>query len=360
MHQYVVKTLFFLFIVLASSCGSKQQEGGAKKKTLPQSRGEVGEIILVMDSIQWEGALGLAFKRKMLEEIKGLPQPEALFTIRRVSPLKLNDFLKMASNMIIVHTLDNTTREGNAIRKYFTDNSLKTIAENDRMFYFAQSEVYAKGQEVVYLFANTEQQLINHLNENGSLIKDHFDQIENKRTLAKLSKSPEKGLMNLIKSTTGNEMLVPLGYELAHQRSNFLWMRLLDKEREKNIWISWKPYESEEEFNPANLVGVRDSLAKRFIFDVEKPELHLASQNKEPFYHQFLNFNGHYGVELKGLWKYSDSSRGGAFVGYLFVDEETNRLYYIEGYLDAPGKTKREGMRELHVILNTFKTRPTT
>ncbi len=37
------------------------------------------------------------------------------------------------------------------------------------------------------------------------------------------------------------------------------------------------------------------------------------------------------------------------------VDEKTNRLYYIEGFLYSPGKAQRDTMREIMAILNTFK-----
>ena len=47
---------------------------------------------------------------------------------------------------------------------------------------------------------------------------------------------------------------------------------------------------------------------------------------------------------------------GGPYVGYALVDQPKGRLYYIEGFAFAPGKDKREIMRELDTILSTFKT----
>jgi len=42
-------------------------------------------------------------------------------------------------------------------------------------------------------------------------------------------------------------------------------------------------------------------------------------------------------------------------VSYIFVDQSTNRLYYLDGFVVSPGKNKRESLRELDVILKTFK-----
>jgi hypothetical protein len=66
-----------------------------------------------------------------------------------------------------------------------------------------------------------------------------------------------------------------------------------------------------------------------------------------------VNLNGNYALETRGLWKYSNNSRGGAFVSYLFADEQEGALYYLEGYLDNPGKDKREPIRLIETILGT-------
>jgi len=61
-------------------------------------------------------------------------------------------------------------------------------------------------------------------------------------------------------------------------------------------------------------------------------------------------------VETRGLWKTSDSTNGGPFLSYTFVDKDLNRLYYIEGYVYAPSKDKRDLMLEMQVILRTFES----
>ena len=89
--------------------------------------------------------------------------------------------------------------------------------------------------------------------------------------------------------------------------------------------------------------------------DVEKPDVYMTTQDV-PHQVQEVNFNGKYAKETRGLWKLSDISGGGAFVSYVFVDESQKRMYYLEGYAYAPSKDKREFMREIEVILSTFKS----
>ena len=59
---------------------------------------------------------------------------------------------------------------------------------------------------------------------------------------------------------------------------------------------------------------------------------------------------------MRGLWKTNNLTMGGPFLSYTFVDEGTGMLYYIEGFTYSPSKKQREIMRELEVILHTFKT----
>ncbi len=47
---------------------------------------------------------------------------------------------------------------------------------------------------------------------------------------------------------------------------------------------------------------------------------------------------------------------GGPFTGYALVDQQMGRFYYIEGMVYSPDKSQRELMREMRVILNTFRT----
>jgi len=91
--------------------------------------------------------------------------------------------------------------------------------------------------------------------------------------------------------------------------------------------------------------------------DPEKPETYLTVQKEAPLSQREVNFYNKYAIETKGLWKTNNNSMGGPFKSYTFVDESLNRVYYIEGFVYSPGKSQRELMREMDVILGTFRTK---
>lgn len=63
------------------SCGSK-----GKKALLPNISGKAGEIIVVIDKAEWEGALGTAIRDTLACDCPFLPQREPMYSLVDVAP----------------------------------------------------------------------------------------------------------------------------------------------------------------------------------------------------------------------------------------------------------------------------------
>jgi len=151
---------------------------------------------------------------------------------------------------------------------------------------------------------------------------------------------------------------IPFGYQLVQQEKGFIWVRRIDTQVDRDIFIAYKPYESEEELSKEGVISFRDSITSNYIFDdPEKPDTYVTLQLYVPLIQKEVNFNNKFAIETRGLWRTNNNSMGGPFLSYSFVDEELNRLYYIEGFVYSPGKSQREFIREIGVILSTFQTK---
>src|SRR5690606_20467333 len=117
-------------------------------------------------------------------------------------------------------------------------------------------------------------------------------------------------------------------------------------------------YESEYQFLPDSLIAWRNETAKNYLFeDPGNPVSYLVTEEQNArVLSQQVNFNGHFAMEIRGLWRTNTSTMGGPFIGYGIADEPQGLIYYIEGFAYAPGTDKREFMRELETILWSFKT----
>jgi Domain of unknown function (DUF4837) len=324
-------------------------------RLLVKASGTPGEIILVMDSVQWKGELGEAMRKTLEAYVPGVSRPEELFTVRYIEPTLFNSVLNKAQNLIFVATLDSKTRGGQTVRNFLSKNY---ISDHPDDFILSQKDIFASGQDALYLFSATTKGLAKRINNNKSVIRNFFNQKENDRLFRSLyAAREEKAVSGYMSKTHGFSVRVPTGYRIEADDQAFFWLRNVGQ-IDKNIFISYRDYTSEKIFKNSNLIGLRDSITFNNIF--EDPEdsdsyVKVDTMNLETEY-VTTRINGQYAKRIRGIWKANNLTIGGSFISYVFVDSTTNRLYYIDGFVIAPGKKKREAMRELDVILRTFQT----
>jgi hypothetical protein len=346
--------IFTFFLALIFSC-SQDGKKTASKSYLPIARGADGVILVVMDSALWVDSLGVELRRTLSEPVIALPQDEPYFTIRQINPSKLNNILKAAKNMLFVTTLDHRSLQSTVMRKFMTDESLERIKTEPNLYRYSNKDAFARGQEVLHLFGQTQNQLISKIIENRSSIKNFFMEAEKKRISEEIFRKEEKNITKIIERDHQFSLKVPYGFDIAKQDKNFVWIRFLLEQGniEKSVFVHYTDYTSKEPFDQP--VEYRESITSVNMRDSQKPDLYMTTQKIN---HQIkeVNFNGMYAKETRGLWMFSDISGGGSFVSYIFVDETQKRIYYLEGYVYAPGKDKRQFMREMEVVLSTFKS----
>lgn len=349
----VIQCLFFLgLIMMMQGCG----EEAAKKfreEMLPTAGGEIGEIILVIDSTQWKGPIGDELKETLRAPMIGLPQDEAMFSVNKVNPRKLNNLLKSATNMIFVMTLDSKTDESKTVRRYFTNQSLNKIQQDTSLWMTIRNDEFAKGQVALYLFARDEETLVRKLDQNKGRLRAYFESVAQKRIKKKLYASRSQEVEKAILESQGVKIQVPFGWDLAKNLPNFSWVRFLEVDKEMDIFIYQQPYTSQEVFD--DIPALRDNITGQYLRDAEKPELFIMRQEIVPVFQEAVSFQGNYAKKARGLWKISDNSGGGPFISYTIVDEASQKLFYIEGYVYAPAGRKKNFVREVDAILSTFQ-----
>lgn len=346
----------FAFALLASLILSQctKIKDQVQQDLRPMSRGDMDEIILVMDSAQWGRPLGEEIRNLYKGFIVGLPQDEVKFSLNQVSPFKLNNALRITSNLIFVVTLDNKSGQSKEIMKYFTDNSLKMIARDSSLFMTIRKDEFAREQMVLYLFSQTEELLLDKIKGHRQQLSEVFEGVVRERTRAKVLAQVDRTMMNAITERHGYEIQVPLGWDLAKDLTDFVWLRHLEAESELNIFIHEAPYRDQSVFN--NIGAYRDKITETYLTDAEKPDIYITRQQQINVFTERVNFDDKFAVEARGLWKISNNSGGGPFLSYCFVDESGKILYYAEGYAYSPGTKKKKLIRELEAILTTFKT----
>ena len=355
MKQDFMYKNILLLIAVAIGCSEASKES-RRKDMLPTARGEADEIILVVDSTQWADTLGLGaeLRKTFMAPMLGLPRDESLFNVSKVNPRRLNSVLKSAKNMVFVMTLDSKTSDSRVLQQFFTDQSLNQIKRDTSIFMRPQKDLFAKGQTVLFLFSAQEEILAQKINYNRFAIREFFETSVRETIKSQLFISAQKQLAERIRENHNVSLTIPFGWEKARDLKNFVWLRKMDAKTEQSIFIYSEPYTDQGIFN--EIGEFRDKITRRNLYDGEHPEVYIQRQKIIPVFTERVNFNGHFAVEARSLWKISDNSRGGPFLSYTIVDEEAGLIYYVEGYVDSPGTKKKNLIRELEAILSTFKT----
>ena len=323
---------------------------------LPQANGEPGEIVLIMESNKWEGALGQEIRSIFRAPFPGLLQDEPKFNVIHIDPSQFNSVLKNAKNLMFVHSFDGSSRADQILSNYFTADSRQRIKDDPELFMYKQKNLFARNQQVLYLFQQTSEALLEHLKANPQQLLQFFTDAEKGRYHRALYNAPSvKGIEDKLLKDHDLYMKIPYGYQIAIETDNTIWLRRMDRKIDKNIFITYADYTSEQSFSTNQIIKFRDRKWRRFILGDDSLS-YMVTEPLVPIDSFSINLGKKYTVETRGVWKLNNNSMGGPFLGYTFVDQNLNRLYYIEGFVYSPGEAKRNTLRELETVLYTFQT----
>ena len=62
-----------------------------------------------------------------------------------------------------------------------------------------------------------------------------------------------------------------------------------------------------------------------------------------------------YTIETKGMWTMKNDFLGGPYTAYAVLDEEKQKIIYVEGFIYCPSERKRAHIFELDAILSGLK-----
>ncbi len=352
MKAFTYSILLVLSAILYS-CGELGKGGMGESK--PRARGSVGEIILAIDSTKWAGPVGEELRGIFEEDLPGMIRSESMFKVLRVDPRGMTRMLKMYTNLIFVTTFDDKKGGSQVINAQFTKETKDRASLDPTLYSLRMEDEYALGQEVLYLFGNTEEELIANLRKNKAQLQNLFEVRERERLEKPLFARKNSAAEYEARTKLGIEISAPASYQIAKSEDDFLWLRSpTPSERRADISLFFfeTDYTSEEQTFPANILSLRDSVAGNHIFaDPENPSSFMTSEKQIPPAFRNMVINDNFTVEIRGTWKTNNMSMGGTYLGYLMVDQEKGKLYYMEGFVYYPNEIHRDALREIQAIL---------
>src|SRR5690554_3859649 len=140
----IISAMLLFPVALLISCGENGEDNSDSTK--PKARGEIGEIILVIDSVKYQGPVGDALRDIFEANIRGLEREEKIFNLRQVDPRAMNRLLRMATNIIFVTTFDDKKPGSQLLNAKFDQAAKEKVRSDSSVFMLRHENEFAIGQ----------------------------------------------------------------------------------------------------------------------------------------------------------------------------------------------------------------------
>lgn len=351
--------IVLLFVGLASAgCESLTYQ--------PEAVGQEGEIIVVIDSVRWEGPVGDAIRGNIAPYLGTLPAPEREFNLRRVSlrTQQHMDMIRMQKNVLVVAPLSDSTSEANFLRSRLDEAAIGSVMEGPGAV-ISRPNLWRRNQQVMYVLGADASRLINQLEQRGDDIRYAFNDITRRRVEEDMF---EKGRQTAMEDSLlvghGFAVNVQHDYFTAIDTTNFAWLRrVVSSDSWRSLFVFYTEDFDPTNLNPELIYQIRDRLTHSYVQGTSGDWVEI--DRRRELNSENIDFKGRFAYETRGLWHLVGENEeigryqagmGGPFVNYTFYDEPSGRLYMIDGMVFAPGHDKREFLRHLEVIAHTFRT----
>ena len=313
MRHFLVCLLTSLLLI---SCHKKKKE-----QYLPDSVGSINSLTIVMDPQLWGGVVGDSLREYFaspVEEIAG-------------APLEVFDGMTRAGRNILIVSTD--TRNGFDIR----------------------DSLYAKPQKVAFIIGQTTDDLISEIQKYAPKIIHTFKENEMQEVRNRFQNTLNN--TKLIENTLGIQLSFPSLYNIVKQENNFFWLERKVKNGTADILIYEVPKGkicTHSNLCSEDIIQMRDSIGKRYVPGPQEGMYMITSPAFAPTYTK-TQLNGYPTIVSKGLWEVKDFILGGPFSNYIIEDPKRERCVVIEGFIAAPGTSKRDLLFELETIIKSVK-----
>ena len=342
----------FLILVLALFVASLLNSCDTKRT----ATGNEDEIFVVADSSEYEEL------KSTLQQVFGkiiyTPQPEPLFTLTRKDYYQIES-VKNKKNVVFVAPLNSDSKVSQYIEDALDSSVTQRVNENEE-FVFNKYDLWAANQLVMFLTSPTTEDLEENILSDQENLLYHFQNISNKRLYKSLynKKFERKEIEGQFLRDYGWIIYVQADYLLAKNEpeDNFVWIRRAPgTNMERWIFVHWIENASPEYLNADSICAIRDSITSKYYLSMdEKNYVKIADDYKMS---AEVNFNGRYAIMTQGLWEMDEPGMmGGPFVNYTFYDEDSKRLYMLDGSIYAPKYYKKKLIQQVDVTLQSFMT----
>ena len=314
-----------IIMAAAALCGCKSHG-----TLLPNVSGKAGEVIVVIEKADWEGAPGNAARELLATECPFLASSEPLYSLVNVAQGGFADLFKIHRNIV-----------------YF---NIAPQVDSCRVLY--KRDVWATPQCVVQIDADRAESAEKVVRENGKLIVSAIEQAERDRVIANSIRYEELSIAPRVKEIFGGSPHFPMGYKLRKKTADFVWIAD-DKQYTMQDILIYKYPADEDPFSLSNIVSHRNSILKENVPGMFE-DTWMTTSTFFPPQVEYTRYHGRAFAQTRGYWEVENDYMGGPFVSHSFYSPDGSEIIVAEAFVYAPKYDKRQYLRQVESILYSW------
>lgn len=314
--------------ILMVSCGENK-----KKALLPNISGKAGEVIVVIDRTDWEGALGTAIRDSLAGDSPYLPQREPLYNLVNVAPGGFGSMFQIHRNIIIANISSKVTQPGVVF----------------------QQDLWAAPQCIIRINAADSDSAVRLFKDNFKRILTTLEQAERDRIIINSKKYEERALAPVVTEMLGGSPHFPSGYRLKKHTDDFIWISYDTQYTSQGFLIYKYPVEKGKQMlSLDNIMDENAAVLKENVPGMFEGTYMITSPVAKPSI-EYLKYKGRDFAQLRGFWEVYKDYMGGPFVTHAFYNQDGSEVIVMEAFVYAPKYDKRHYLRQIESVLYSFE-----
>ena len=327
------RILTYLFMAMAAISLISCSEAKRKQALLPNISGKAGEVIVVIDKGQWEGAVGTVLRDSLACECPFLPQSEPLYTLVNVAPNGFTQMFQIHRNIIIVNIKPDVTEPG-------------VVFKND---------VWARPQCVIRINAADSDTAVKLIKENSSNMTAVLEQAERDRVIANTKKYEELSLAPVVTEMVGGSPHFPSGYKIKKKTEDFIWIEYNPQYVTQGVLIYKYPVvDGEQMLDLDNILENSNRMLMNNVPGMFDNTYMTISDFARPSI-EYKKYKGLDFAEIRGFWEVENDFMGGPFVSHAFYSKDGKEVIVLQGFVYAPKYDKRQYLRQVESVIYSFE-----
>jgi hypothetical protein len=357
MRSLLTKLLLVTIVAVWVGCSGDYRQ---------KARGSFGQVIVVMDSTQFESETAEALRQTFgawIQTIPGKP-PRFDLSFRDFQSNAQLEQLKRFKNVIVAGPINDSTNVSKFVRALLSDEVEQEV-KNGNAFAFPLEDKWYRDQWSMILTANSDSVLADKIMNSEETLVESLEQKELRRWTSEVYDRGEKiALGDSLWQNHGWKIRVQhdwvknidTSYTANGETNNFLTMRRPLPQNDRWFWAWWKNDVENADFLNADWINTkRDSLMEKWVRGT-RDSSYVTTAYDRPHNTETLQLNSNTAYETLGVWTMTHDAMAGPFTNLTVYDSQTNRLFMIEFAQFAPKYDKRRFVRQFRTMLRTFES----